>query len=106
MAQYLPLARAVDARRLQHLVGDRQAILADEEDAENPREPRHERAGIAVDEPHRLEFEEQRQHPDLSRHDERSDAHTKDRIAPREAQLGKGITRGEERKSTRLNSSY
>src|SRR3546814_1944953 len=29
LAQYLSLARTVDARRLQHLVGDRQAILAD-----------------------------------------------------------------------------
>src|SRR3546814_15796727 len=33
-AQDRALARAVDARCLQHLVGDRQAILADEEDAE------------------------------------------------------------------------
>src|SRR3546814_17452405 len=58
-AQDRALARAVDARCLQHLVGDRQAILADEEDAEDAREPRHQRAGIAVDQPHRLQLQEQ-----------------------------------------------
>ena len=54
LAQDHRLAGAVDARGLDHLGRDRQAELADEEDAEDSGEPRHQRAGIAVDQPHRL----------------------------------------------------
>ena len=42
-----PLARAVDAGRLEQLIGQRQRVLAHQEDAEHARQRRHDHAAIA-----------------------------------------------------------
>ena len=82
-----PLARAVDARGLQQVIGDAARELAHEEDAEDRRHQRHDRAGIGVDQAERLEHQEQRQHRDLARDHERAEQRLENPIAPAKPEL-------------------
>ena len=85
------LAGAVDARRLEQLVGDAARELAHEEDAEDARHGRHDRAGVGVDQAQGLEHQEERQHRDLSRYHQGTEQKAKEGIAAAKAQLGEGI---------------
>ena len=58
LAQDHRFAGAVDPGCLEQLGRDRQSKLSHKEDAEDSGKPRDERAGIAVDQAHRLQFEE------------------------------------------------
>ena len=53
------LARAVDARGLEQVVGNGARELADEEDAEDAGHRRHDRAAVGVDQAERLQHQEQ-----------------------------------------------
>ena len=88
------LARAVDARRVEHLVGQRKQRLADEQHRVQTGKPRRENPSVGVDQPEPLEQQEQRQHRHLPRHDDEREQRAEQRGAAAKAQLGEGITRG------------
>ena len=86
-AEDAKLARAVDARGVEEVVGNCEGILTNEEDAEDRCHRGHDDAAVSVDEPQLLEEQEQRDHRDLRRNHECSQHEPKDALAALEAQL-------------------
>ena len=93
-AEYTEFAGAIDARRLEQLVGNGQRVLAHEKDAEDAGHRRHDHAAVAIDQSQMLEQEKQRHHRDLRRDDERAEEQLEYTVASGEMELGKRIPGG------------
>ena len=82
---------AVDARRVEQIVGDRQHELADQKNAEDCRHARENHTPVAVHEMHALQNQEQRQHAHLCRNHQRRHEQVEKSVAAAESKLGERV---------------